>query len=251
MALAAYLQKTQRMLGDASFQRYNPYDLINYVNEARGQIAGEGECIRGNATISTAAGTEQYLHSALTGLPTGANAVVSIWSITYSAASPPLLLEGRPWEWFQLYYRTMGKTASSTPRAWSQYQQGTSGSFFIGPIPDAIYALSIDTVCEPTALSIDADPEAIPYPWTDAIPYYTAHLALRGEGMFEVADQMLTLYETYMNRARSSVTPQVLPGNFAGDWRSRGRGAIAAAPVVARGANDYPPAAGQTTQPRR
>src|ERR1700687_6019429 len=105
MAIATYLQKTQRILGDAAFQRYNPYDLIAYVNEARNQVAAEGECVRASATLSTVAATEVYNHSAIGGLPSGANAVIAIVSITYLGAAPalPLLLEGRPWEWFQLY----------------------------------------------------------------------------------------------------------------------------------------------------
>ena len=235
MALASYLQKLQRILGDAAFQRYNPYDLITYVNEARSQIAGEGECIRLPATISTVANQELYGFSTMVPTPINApvNGAVAVWSIVSTSATPALLLEGRPWEWFQLYYRTLGQTAHGPPKAWAQYSQGTSGTFYIGPIPDGIYPLVADCVFEPIALALDADSEAIPYPWTDAIPYYAAHLALRGEGAFKEADEMLTLYETYMLRARSSVTPFILPGNYPGDWRSRS--ASGAASVATRG----------------
>lgn len=241
--LAGYMQKIQRLLGDEAFQRYNPYDLFAYINEARGQIAAEGECIRLPTTLTTANGQNNYLHSALGGLPTGVNAVVAIWSITYEGASPPLLLEGRPYGWFELQYLTLAQPVAGTPAAWAQYQQGTSGSFYIGPTPNGAYSLSLDSVGEPSDLKFNTDPELIPYPWVDAVPYYASHLALRSEGQREQANEMLGLFETYMERARGAVTPHRLPGNFPGDWRSRQKGGQAMSATVVRGTGDFPPMA--------
>ena len=240
MALATYMQRLQRILGDTAFQRYNPYDLIAYINEGRNQIATEGECIRFNGTLSTVNATESYLHTAIGALPTGVSGVMAIWSITYSTPTPPLLLEGRSWPYFNQYFRTLAQPTSGTPAQWAQYQQGTAGSFFIAPVPNGIYPLVLDCVGEPLAIAKDADPESINYPWTDAIPYYAAQLALRSEGVFDIADQMYATFETYMQRARGGVTPGVQPGNYPGDWRSR-RGLPAMAPVVSRGNRDFPP----------
>ena len=45
MALFEYMRRTQRILRDQRVQIINPSDLIAFINEARGQIAGEAECI--------------------------------------------------------------------------------------------------------------------------------------------------------------------------------------------------------------
>lgn len=44
--LNKYLQQTQTLLNDISETSYNRADLINYINEARSQIAGEAQCVR-------------------------------------------------------------------------------------------------------------------------------------------------------------------------------------------------------------
>jgi hypothetical protein len=45
------------------------------------------------------------------------------------------------------------------------------------PIPNQTYQLEIDCICLPSDLVSDQDYEAIPDPWTDAVPYFAAHLA--------------------------------------------------------------------------
>jgi len=44
--LNKYLQQAQTLLNDISETSYNRADLINYINEARSQIAGEAQCVR-------------------------------------------------------------------------------------------------------------------------------------------------------------------------------------------------------------
>ena len=46
MALNNYLQQTQILLSDLSETNYNRFDLVNYINEGRQQIAAEGQCVR-------------------------------------------------------------------------------------------------------------------------------------------------------------------------------------------------------------
>jgi hypothetical protein len=41
------MQRMQRILGDQNFQRFNEYDLLDYINEARVFVATEGACCRG------------------------------------------------------------------------------------------------------------------------------------------------------------------------------------------------------------
>lgn len=46
MVLSDYLKQVQILLADLSETNYNRADLIDYINEARSQIAGEGQCVR-------------------------------------------------------------------------------------------------------------------------------------------------------------------------------------------------------------
>lgn len=44
--LSDYLKQVQLLLNDPSETNFNRFDLINYINEARQQIAGSGQCVR-------------------------------------------------------------------------------------------------------------------------------------------------------------------------------------------------------------
>jgi hypothetical protein len=63
------------------------------------------------------------------------------------------------------------------PAYFSQFGQGVRGSLYMYPIPNQTYQLEIDCICLPSDLVSDQDYEAIPDPWTDAVPYFAAHLA--------------------------------------------------------------------------
>ena len=110
---------------------------------------------------------------------------------------------------------------SGIPLSWAQYGQGSSGqgtgsgasgSFYIDPLPDAIYPLTCDCVCYPIALVNDATVEAIPYLWTDAVPFFAAYYALlSSQTSARVADanRMFETYKTFLDRARQFSNPAV------------------------------------------
>src|SRR5262249_1822596 len=113
------------------------------------------------------------------------------------------------------------------PSVWSQYGAGSagvgsitgegtgsisSGSFYLDPPPDAIYTLNLDCCCYPAALVSDTDPEAIPFLWTDAVPYYTAYLALlsaQTNARMADAERMFGYYQTFVGRARNMANPSI------------------------------------------
>jgi len=68
-------------------------------------------------------------------------------------------------------------------------------------------------VCLPITLVSDGTAEAIPYPWTDAVPYFAAYLALlsaQSPARTADADRMMQRYELFMGRARQFSNPDVL-----------------------------------------
>jgi hypothetical protein len=63
-------------------------------------------------------------------------------------------------------------------------------------------------------LTDDTTAEAIPYLWTDAVPYYAAYFALLTAKQSDPAAEMMKLYQMFVQRARAASTPSVLPGIY-------------------------------------
>ena len=222
MALTSYLFYTTRLLQNpaAPTPLYATADLTAYINQARTQLAAEAECIRvmGNLTVTQAAGygPYQFASIALPGTPatTGVGSVANVRQAWYQVGSGQKRVTIRPFEWFSLYNMNTAAPATGSPSALAQYGQGGNGTLYVSPPPDSTYVLPLDCVCWPVLLVDDTTIEAIPYMWTDAVPYYAAYLALlsaqTGVRAAE-ADKMLQRYEQFISRARSGATPSVLP----------------------------------------
>lgn len=225
--LAAYRTDTQNLLQSpgAPTPLYALANIDRWVNIARGQLAGEAECIRYHATISTVVDQREYNFSALnTGVAAtnGIAGIIHISNIRYSVGEGSRWITPRNWEWFSLYVLNNPVPPSGPPTSWSQYGQGAApgatgsgrgGSFFIDPIPDGVYALTCNCVCYPSVLADDTTPEAIPYLWTDAVPFfaaYYAYLSSQTSARQADAERMFQHYSTFLERARKASNPNVL-----------------------------------------
>lgn len=210
-------------------------DIDSWINSARGQLAGETECIRIIGTIQTQIGIRNYSFSSINiGTPsaTGAQGVIHVRRITYNVASGQKMLWPRGWEYFDTFFLNNPVPQNSFPSEWSQYGQGasgqgsitgigagtmSSGSFYLDPPPDLVYTLNCDCVCYPIALAADADVEAIPYIFTDAVPYFAAYLALlsaQTSARQADAERLFGYYQTFVQRARRFSNPSLLRGQY-------------------------------------
>lgn len=63
------------------------------------------------------------------------------------------------------------------PAFCSQHGQGTDGSFYAYPLPSQTYQWEFDLFCIPQDLTTNLSVDVIPQPWTDIVPYFSAHLA--------------------------------------------------------------------------
>jgi len=97
---------------------------------------------------------------------------------------------------------------------WSQYGQGANGSIYVYPFPSQIMQWDWDTYCLPINLNVDADPEAIPYPWSDAVQFYAAYLAYYNSQRRSDGDAMFAVYEQFMKRARANSEPDYVPDPY-------------------------------------
>jgi hypothetical protein len=227
VALTAYQTQTQRLLQNpgAPSTLYSLTDINSYINTARGQVAGEGECCRFLGTLITSPGVIAYNFSSINvGIPavTGLQGVINVSSALYNVGTGKQWMRPRPWPWFQLYKMNNPVPFQGAPQVWSQYGQGaappglggssTGGSLYIDPPPDIAYTLTLDCVCYPIPLANDSTAEAIPYLWTDAVPFYAAWYALlsaQTSTRRADAEAYYGYYQQFVQRARQAANPGV------------------------------------------
>jgi hypothetical protein len=227
--LTVYETRVKQLLQNpaAPTALYATSDIDGWINEARGQVAGEGECVRRIGTLTTAIGTRPYNFSGIAFTDTSVAGAIHVRRISYNVASGQKVVYSRAWEWFDLYLLNNPVPVNGPPARWAQYGQGSagagsitgigagsmsSGSFYLDPPPDALYGLNLDCCCYPVALTADTDVECLPYLWTDAVPYFAAYLALlssQTNARMADAERMFGYYQTFMKRARQFANPSV------------------------------------------
>jgi hypothetical protein len=82
----------------------------------------------------------------------------------------------------------------------SQYGQGTSGSFFVYPLPSATFQYELDCFCLPSDMLSDQDNEAIPDPWTDAVPYLASAYGMASIQNYNASKFYQNWFDEFMNR---------------------------------------------------
>lgn len=208
--LTQYQTLARRLLNDQSFARINDFDLRDYINIGRGQIAGQGECVPAVGTVQVGPGTQSVPFSSITFAENTIAGPINIRMIWIAGGKR---LFPREWPWFQTYVLTQPQLPAGPPKIWSQYRQGAAGFFFLNPL-DTTYTLNLDASCYPIPLVDDTTPEILPYLWTDAVPFYAAGYALMAAQQGQAADYMMQRFEEMMGRARNAVTPGVQPGSY-------------------------------------
>lgn len=207
--------------GSNSTSLYSDAQLTTWINMARGQVAGEGKCIRVQGTIPTVLGQTAYSFANISvASVAGVQGVINVQSLSYNVGGGQLWLTPRPWPWFSLYNQNTAVPQSGAPREWAQYSQGTAptpgssigsnsvngGSFYVSPVPDDVYILNPNAICYPISLVDDTTPEALPYFWTDAVPFFAAYWALMSAQtnarMADAANMYKGHYGEFMDRAR-------------------------------------------------
>lgn len=223
--LTTYQTRTRQLLQNPSapVQLYSDPDINSWINIARGQVAGEGECVRFLGALTMVQGQRNYDFSAINvgvAATTGRQGVLKVNSILYSTGAGYLPIYAKSWPWFSQFHLANPAPGQAAPEIWSQYGQGgagtgtgsaASGSIYFDPPPDFGYTLLLDCVCYPIALVDDSTIEAIPFPWTDAVPFFAAYFALLSSqlGARQAdAGRIYGAYQEFMSRARRFSNPE-------------------------------------------
>jgi hypothetical protein len=298
MLTSTYIPRTQALVSDLNASFWSVPLLTNYINEARGQIAARGQCIRilppstngivsitvltgghygstptvvitgpgsgatatanmsgtavntitvntpgsgyDNTTVisftggapvtsaataspvinclNTVAGQEVYTFAnanALAQLTSGVQSILFVESVAVSwGALKPVLSQ---WNFndLQAYVRAY-PVQNNQPSIWAQLSQGQSGSVYLQPVPVQPAAMDWVCICTPINLVLDSDPEAIPYPWTDIVPYWAASLAFMNARRKDEASNMMQIVDRMMLSARASSEPSLVPDYYDG-----------------------------------
>lgn len=93
------------------------------------------------------------------------------------------------------------------PTFCSQFGQGAGGSFYLYPLPSQTYQIEYDCFCLPQDLIDNRSVEAIPDPWTDAVPYFAAHLAFLELQNYNIGNMYLDLYDKMVLRYSGYARP--------------------------------------------
>lgn len=110
------------------------------------------------------------------------------------------------WMNYQAYARQY-PNVSGNPWFWTRYEN-QNNSVFLRPIPSLAYPMQWSCTCSVVNLTTDSTPEAIPYSYTDAIPYFAAYLAYMSSQRKEDAQNMLQIYQMFTETGRSNfMTP--------------------------------------------
>lgn len=149
-------------------------------------------------------------------LPPGMREILAIQNVSVSWGGIKPTMRHLDWSAFQAYLRAYNTQSTNWPAVWAQYGQGVQGSVYLNPIPSMPMQMEWDTYCLPEDLHSDSDPEFIPYPFSNAVPYYAAWWASI-PGNTEMANYFDQLYKRALKEARSWTDIAVFPDFYTSD----------------------------------
>ena len=111
---------------------------------------------------------------------------------------------------YQAWIRVLPTQYEDVPVACAQFGQGTAGSLYMYPLPSQAYQMEWDCLCLPQDLTTNLSVEALPAPWTEAVPHYMAYLAFQelqnmnsARWHYEQYDMFMRRYSTYARLPRA------------------------------------------------
>lgn len=212
--LIKYQQLTRRLLNDATFARVNDFDLRDYINIGRGQIAIQGDAIPGYGHLHVDETTQQYSFDQITFDTPGVAGPLALETVDWKVGDGQRPMNAIDWARFNRYELGHVHPRRGHPRVWTQFGQGSAGTIFVNAL-DQPYDLIVKARVHPVDLVDDATPEALPYMWTDAVPWFAAFYWLAGPGQNpQLAQAMLSGFQQFMQMARGGANPNTQGSQF-------------------------------------
>ena len=169
------------------------FEPIITITDTTGSGATATPIVTGVNKLNQGQEVYEFSNIDLSGNP-GCESVYGVRGISIIYSNYRYSLECLAFSRYQIF-RSYQNYSQYTPAICSQFGQGTSGNFYFYPLPSQTLQAEWDVQCLPSDLTDDQSVEAIPNPWTDAVPYMAAHLALLELQNYNAAKFMLDLYE--------------------------------------------------------
>lgn len=178
------------------------------------------------AAMQTIPGVERYpyqgfFNPVLQATHAGCDAVLDsiAISVSWGGVSRPSL-DWLPWDEFQAYCRAYAVLNMAYPAVWSVYNDGPLGEVWMFPVPTQAGDIELDAFCLPQDLYSDADFDAIPPAFREAIKFAGAELAFLSSLRYAQSEAMqgklldtLGIARVSVDRGKSrSYYPQLFQG---------------------------------------
>jgi hypothetical protein len=204
--LGNYITECRRLLHDANANFYSDTELTDYINSARVRLVRDTGCLRSYQTTATVTSQEVYTFSTL---PEGAN-TMDVININLIWGNTRIPMRYLPWTQFNAELR-FWQNYSGRPIAYSMY--GPT-SFYIGPVPDQVYSMELDTVIMPTPLVNASDVDTIPDPWTTPVAFYACYKAKYKEQSYGEAEIFKQEYQRQAQSVLATTYTRRMPNPY-------------------------------------
>lgn len=204
--LGNYITECRRLLHDANANFYSDTELTDYINSARVRLVRDTGCLRSYQTTATVTSQEVYTFSTL---PEGAN-TMDVININLIWGNTRIPMRYLPWTQFNAELR-FWQNYSGRPIAYSMY--GPT-SFYIGPVPDQVYSMELDTVIMPSPLVNASDVDTIPDPWTTPVAFYACYKAKYKEQSYGEAEIFKQEYQRQAQSVLATTYTRRMPNPY-------------------------------------
>ena len=198
VTLSQYITQCRRLLHDANANFWTDQELTDYINDARNKLVRDTGCLRRLQSSTTTVSQETYDFA---DLPEGSR-TMDIININLYWGNSRIPLRYLAWTDFNAQLRYW-QNYTGRPIAYSMYGPQ---KFYLGPVPDEVYTIELDTVVEPEVLVNNADVDTIPDIWTSPVAFYASYTAKFKEQSYGEAE---IFNQQYMKKVQS-----VLVGSF-------------------------------------
>lgn len=202
------------ILPSPSTNLYTDELLTRNINWGRKRLAADGEAISIIGTLAVDSTSVVYNFSDIdtgSSATTGVDGVYVVRQASVGTGDGFLPLYARSYPWWRQYHQNEVIPATGRPSVYSQYGQGSSGSLYFWPAPDTSYTINLDCLGVPIDLADDSTVEAIPFPFTECVPFIACYFTLQSPQRQADADLMMKRYNEYLKNARDISNPSVLP----------------------------------------
>lgn len=137
----------------------------------------------------------------------GVGSILAVKSVSFIYANYRYSLPCYSFSTYQARIRQYPLQYQYVPTMCAQLGQGINGSLYFYPIPSTAYQFELDAICLPIDLEGDGDPEAIPLPWSDAVPFLATSYAFNELQNPNMSRWYMDQYTTYLKTFSAGARP--------------------------------------------